>query len=411
MHDVIVVGARCAGSPVAMLLARKGHRVLLLDRSTFPSDTVSTHYMHQAGLGRLQAWGLLDRVIATGVPPIKQLSFSYTGIDIAGFPDPIDGIDAVYCPRRTVLDAILVDAAREAGAEVIEGFGVTDVVFDGDRAVGVRGRVGDGPEQEFRAAFVVGADGRNSLVADKVGAEVYRRVPAACFVYYTYFAGLDWGMHHRTASTEQQFATWPTNDGLNLLAVMRKTDRFGEFRRDVEGSFHEVFDQIAPDMGRQLRDSGQRAENFRAMRYPDNYYRRSNGPGWALVGDAGYHKDPFTGWGITDAFKYGELLAEQLHLGLSGMRPIDDAAAEYAKLRDAESAGVFELTVALAELRLSPYLDSVFRATSMSPVYGRKFLAMIGGGIPGEEFFAPSNLEALYEEVGYPAAKRLLTRS
>ncbi len=145
MHDVIVVGARCAGSPVAMLLARKGHRVLLLDRSTFPSDTVSTHYMHQAGLGRLRAWGLLDRVIATGVPPIKQLSFSYTGIDIAGFPDPIDGIDAVYCPRRTVLDSILVDAAREAGAEVIEGFSVTDAMFDGDRAVGVRGSVGDGP--------------------------------------------------------------------------------------------------------------------------------------------------------------------------------------------------------------------------------------------------------------------------
>lgn len=411
MHDVIVVGARCAGSPVAMLLARKGHRVLLLDRSTFPSDTVSTHYMHQAGLGRLRAWGLLDRVIATGVPPIRQLNFSYTGIDIAGMADPIDGVDAVYCPRRTVLDAILVDAAAEAGVEVIENFQVTDVVFDGDRAAGVRGRVGDGQEQEFRAAFVVGADGRNSLVADKVGAEVYRRVPAACFVYYTYYAGLDWGMHHRTALTEQQFATWPTNDGLNLLAVMRKTGRFGEFRRDVEGSFHEVFDQIAPEMGEQLRDSGQRAESFRAMRYPDNYYRRSHGPGWALVGDAGYHKDPFTGWGITDALKYGELLAEQLHLGLSGERPIDDAAAEYAKLRDAESAGTFELTVALAELHLTPYLDSVFRATSMSPSYGRKFLALIAGGIPGEEFFAPANLEALYEEVGYPVDKRLLTRS
>jgi flavin-dependent dehydrogenase len=411
MHDVIVVGARCAGSPVAMLLARQGHRVLVLDRSTFPSDTVSTHYVHQAGLSRLRAWGLLDQVIATNVPPIRHLNFSYTGIDIAGFAEPIDGIDAVYCPRRTALDAVLVDAARTAGAEVIEGFDVTDVVFDDDRAVGVRGRAGDGPEQELRAAFVVGADGRGSVVADKVGAEIYRRVPAACFIYYSYFDGLDWGMHHRTDFREQQVGTWPTNDGLNLLAIMRKSERFAEFRRDVEGSFQEVYDQVAPELGEQLRGSGKRTENFRPMRYPDNYYRRSHGPGWALVGDAGYHKDPFTGWGITDAFKYGELLAEQLHLGLSGMKPIDDAVAEYAKLRDAESAGTFELTCSLAELHLTPYYDSVFRATSLSPSYTSKFFGLIAGGVPGEEFFAPGNLEALYEEVGFPADKRLLTRS
>jgi flavin-dependent dehydrogenase len=147
------------------------------------------------------------------------------------------------------------------------------------------------------------------------------------------------------------------------------------------------------------------------VRYPDNYYRTSHGPGWALVGDAGYHKDPFTGWGITDAFKYGELLAEKLHLGLSGEQPVDDAMAEYAKLRDAESAGTFELTCSLAELQLTPYYDSVFRAASQSPVYTSKFFGLIAGGVPGEDFFAPANLEALYAEVGFSADKRLLTRS
>ena len=411
MYDVIVVGARCAGSPLAMLLARQGHRVLVLERSTFPSDTVSTHYIHQAGLSRLQAWGLLDRVIASGVPPIRQLNFSYTGIDIAGFADPIDGIDAVYCPRRTVLDAILVDAAREAGAEVIEGFTVTDVLFDGDRVTGVKGREGEGPEREFRATVTVGADGRNSVVADKVGAEIYRSVPAACFVYYSYYDGLDWGMHHRTAFGQQQIGTWPTNDGQNLLAVMRRNERFGAFRRDVEGSFQEVYDQVAPDLGEELRESGVRTENFRPMRYPDNYYRTSHGPGWALVGDAGYHKDPFTGWGITDAFKYGELLAEQLHLGLSGQSPMDAALAEYVKLRDEQSNGTFELTCSLAELSLTPYYDSVFRAASQSPSYTAKFFGLIAGGIHGDEFFAPQALEALYEEVGFPQDKRLLTQA
>ena len=147
------------------------------------------------------------------------------------------------------------------------------------------------------------------------------------------------------------------------------------------------------------------------MRYPDNYYRRSNGLGWALVGDAGYHKDPFTGWGITDAFKYGELLADQLHLGLSGERPIDDAVAEYVKVRDEQSAGTYELTCAISELTMSPYHESVFRAASMSPSYTKNFFALIGGGMHGEEFFAPANLEALYQEVDFPQEKRLLKKS
>lgn len=411
MYDVIVVGARCAGSPVAMLLARRGHRVLVVDRATFPSDTVSTHYVHQAGLSRLRDWGLLGKVVDAGTPAIRHLDFSYTGIEIAGFADPIDGIDVVYCPRRTVLDQILVDGAREAGAEVVEGFTVTDLLSEDGRVAGIRGREGDGPEVEFKARFVVGADGSGSVVAQKAGAETYRHLPAGCFIYYSYFSGLDWGMHHRTGFGEQQIGTWPTNDGVNLLAVMRRRDRFADFRADVEGSFQEIFDQVAPELGEELRDSGERVENWRPMRYPDNYYRRSHGPGWALVGDAGYHKDPFTGWGITDAFKYGELLAEQLHKGLAGEAEIDAAVAEYEKLRDEQSNGTFELTCSISELTLEPYYDSVFRATSMSPSGIKQFFGLIAGGIPGEEYFAPSNLERIYEEVGFPQDKRLLTRS
>ena len=411
MYDVIVVGARCAGAPVAMLLARKGHKVLVVDRSTFPSDTVSTHYIHQAGLSRLQDWGLLDRVVATGVPPIRELNFAYTGIELSGFADPIDGIDAVYCPRRTVLDEILVNAAREAGAEVVEDFTVTDVVFDDGRAAGVRGIEGEGAEREFRASFVVGADGRNSTVAEKVGAEFERVVPAAGFVYYTYHSGLDWGMQHRTGFGLQQCASWPTNDGLSLTAIIRDRARFREFRADADANYQEVFDQVAPELGEQLRMKGVREEPLRPMLYPDNYYRRAYGPGWALVGDAGYHKDPFTGWGITDAFKYGEVLAELLHEGVAGTRPLDDALAEYAKVRDEESAGTFELTCSLSTLTLTPYYDSVFRAAAQSETYTKKFFGLIAGGVHGEEFFAPENLEALYEEVGMPADKRLLKAS
>ncbi|MCK9897112.1 NAD(P)/FAD-dependent oxidoreductase [Frankia sp. AgB32] len=411
MYDVIVVGARCAGSPLAMLLARRGHKVLVVDRATFPSDTVSTHYIHQAGLSRLKSWGILDRLVATGVPPMRHLNFSYSDIFLDGFADPIDGITEVYSPRRTILDEILVDEARKAGAEVLEGFTVTDVVFSEDRAAGIRGRLGDGPEQEFSARFVVGADGRNSTVAGLVGAEIYRSIPASCFVYYSYYSGLDWEFQHRTGTEPQQFGVWPTHNDQHLVAVMRRRDRLREFRADIDGSFQEIFDQVDPVLGADIRANGKREENFRAMSYPDNFYRRSAGPGWALVGDAGYHKDPFTGWGITDALKYTEVLAEKLHEGLSGERSIDEAVVEYVKIRDAESNGTFELTCSLAELSLTPYYDSVFRATSMSQEYTTKFFGLIAGGIPGEEFFAPSNLEKLYEEVGMPADRRILTQA
>ncbi len=410
MYDVIVVGARCAGSPVAMLLARRGYRVLVVDRGAFPSDTVSTHFIHQTGLARLDAWGLLDRLRATGVPAVRHMRFSNADVYAEGFADPIEGLAEVYCPRRTVLDKILVDAAREAGAEVVERYTAMDVLFSEGRAVGIRGRLDDGTEREFHGRVVVGADGPNSTVAAKVDAGFYQVVPAAGFVYYSYYSGLDWGYHHRTRD-EQQFATCPTNDGLLMLAVMRKRDRYREFRADVEASFQSVFDQVVPELGADLRAHGRREEPFRAIRYADNFYRRSHGPGWALVGDAGYHKDPLTGWGITDAFTYGELLADQLHLGLSGELPIDDAVAEYAKRRDEASAGVFQLTVTMAALTLPPFFYSVLKAVSQSPGYLKKFFAMVGGGYTGEEFFAPHNLAELYEEVGTPPASRILTAS
>ncbi|MCC3313893.1 NAD(P)/FAD-dependent oxidoreductase [Nocardia africana] len=412
MYDVIVVGTRVSGAPLAMLLARKGYRVLGVDRAVFPSDTPSTHYIHQAGLSLLKTWGLLDRVIATGCPPVKNLNFSYTDIHIRGMADPSpDGIDAVYCPRRTVLDKILVDAAGDSGAELIEGFTVADLLYEGDRVVGIRGRAGSGPEREFRAQLVVGADGSSSTVAKQVGAHVYEGSPAACFVYYSYYDGVDWGMQHRTGFGQQQFASWPTNDGLALVAVMRKRDRFREFRADPDAGVQEIVEQIDPELGAKLRDSGKRVEPFRPMLYPDNYRRQSFGPGWALVGDAGYHKDPFTGWGITDSFKYSQLLADLVDESLAGGRPFEQTLPEYQRERDEQSASTYELTLSISELSLTPYYDSVFRATGMSPDYSKKFFGLIAGLYPPEKYFGEAELAELYEQVGFPAEARHVSKS
>ncbi|AFU01274.1 hydroxylase [Nocardia brasiliensis ATCC 700358] len=411
MYDVIVVGTRVAGAPLAMLLAQRGYKVLAVDRATFPSDTPSTHYIHQAGLGFLKSWGLLDKVVAAGTPAIRHLNFSYTDIVIKGFANTsADGIDAVYCPRRTVLDKILVDAAGDAGVEVIHGFTVNGLVFDGDQVAGIRGQVGDGAEREFRAKLVIGADGSNSTVAKAVGAAEYEGSPAACFIYYSYYEGVDWGMQHRTGFGEQQFAAWPTNDDLSLVAVMRKRDRFRDFRTDPDAGVQAIVSQIDPELGARLRDTGKRVEQFRPMLYPDNYRRRSFGPGWALVGDAGYHKDPFTGWGITDAFKYAQLLADLAHEGLSGARPMDDALAEYERERDAQSASTFELTLSISELSLTPYYDSVFRATSYDEDYIKGFFGLIAGIYPPEKYFGEAELAALYEKVDFPAAARHVTK-
>ncbi len=129
-YDAIIVGARCAGSPTAMLLARKGYRVLLLDKATFPSDTMSTHHIHPPGVAALERWGLLERLEATGCPPVETYSFDFGPLTISGSPRPIDGVARGYCPRRTVLDRLLVDAAVEAGAELREGFTVDEILAD-----------------------------------------------------------------------------------------------------------------------------------------------------------------------------------------------------------------------------------------------------------------------------------------
>ncbi len=162
--DVIVVGARCAGSPTAMLLARKGHRVLVVDRATFPSDTISTHMVHPLGVDALARWGLLDRLVATGCPPIITYTYDFGPFTLRGAPGTKDA-PVAYCPRRIVLDKLLVDAAAEAGAEIREGFAVEEILMEAGRVVGIRGRSRGGDAVVERTRVVVGADGRHSTVA------------------------------------------------------------------------------------------------------------------------------------------------------------------------------------------------------------------------------------------------------
>ncbi len=187
--DAIVVGARCAGAPTAMLLARRGYRVLVVDRATFPSDTVSTHLLHPLGVRALSQWGLLDRLVATGCPPIHAYAFDFGPFTIAGAPGTSQA-PVAYCPRRTILDKLLVDAAAQCGAEIREGFAVEEVLREEGRVVGIRGRSQQGGRSIERAQVVVGADGRRSFVAEAVAPDHYDERPPLLAAYYSYWSGL-----------------------------------------------------------------------------------------------------------------------------------------------------------------------------------------------------------------------------
>src|SRR5437016_4829648 len=243
-YDAIVIGARCAGSPTAMLLARKGYRVLVVDRATFPSDTVSTHVMQPLAVAALARWGLIDRLTATDCPPIHTYAFDFGPITISGAPGTKD-TPVAYCPRRTVLDKLLVDAAAEAGAEIRDGFTVEEVVIEEGRVAGVKGRSKDGAAITERATVVVGADGRRSVVAAAVRPEQYNERPPLLAPYYTYWSGLPMdGRYETYIRPYRGFAAAPTHDGLTLTVGGWPYAEFEANKKDVEGHFLRLFDLV-----------------------------------------------------------------------------------------------------------------------------------------------------------------------
>jgi flavin-dependent dehydrogenase len=350
MYDAIIVGARCAGSPTAMLLARKGYRVLLLDKSTFPSDIMSTHFIHLAGVVRLKRWGLLQKLLDTGCPPIAKGTLHF-GENSFSPPIPAtlpkDVPPETLCPRRTVLDKLLVDAAVDSGAELREGFAVREVLTDNGRVIGVRGGQRGSSDVQEEARIVIGADGLHSFVAKSVKPPEYDTIPSLSFAYYSYWSGvpLD-GSHFYIFDDIGGMLAFPTHDGCICLAVGSVISGFHEFRKDIEGNFMKIVD-MDTELSARVRN-GKREERFIGTADQPNYFRRPYGPGWALVGDAGYHRDFGTGLGITDAFRDAELLAEAIDEGFSGRRPLEDALGGYEQRRNEFAKPLYDITTSLA---------------------------------------------------------------
>jgi 2-polyprenyl-6-methoxyphenol hydroxylase-like FAD-dependent oxidoreductase len=391
--DAIIVGARCAGSPVAMLLARRGYRVLLLDRATFPSDTVSTHVVQPLAVAALARWGLADRLAATGCPPIHTYALDFGPFTISGSPGTAES-PVAYCPRRTVLDALLVDAAAEGGAEVRQGFTVDEILVEHGRVVGIRGRSRAGTPVAERAPIVVGADGRHSLVAAAVRPEQYHERPPLLAGYYTYFSGLP--MHGRFETyirPRRGFAAAPTHDGLTLVIAGWPHAEFEANKGDLEGAYLSTLG-LVPEFAERLRGARREARLLGAT--VPNFFRRPFGPGWALVGDAGYNKDPITAQGILDAFRDAERCAAALHEAFTGARSFNEAMADYQRDRDEHALPMYDFTCQLATLEPPPpEMQRLLRAIHGNRSAMDGFVRMNAGTISPAEFLSPENVRAV----------------
>jgi flavin-dependent dehydrogenase len=403
MYDAIVVGARCAGSPTAMLLARKGYRVLLVDQAGFPSDTLSTHYIHQPGVARLKRWGLLDSVAASNCPPVRQQLFDVGPFALRGTPPPVDGVADGYAPRRTVLDQILVQAAAAAGAEVRERFTVNELLTDGERITGVRGHAVGGATVSEEARIVIGADGLHSRVARSVQAPTYDVRPTFTCAYYTYWSDFPVEGAELYPRTDRMLIASSTNDEQTLVIIYWPVADFHAVRADIEGNFLKALD-LAPRLAERAR-TGRRSERFRGTADLRNFFRRPYGPGWALVGDAGYHKDPITAQGISDAFRDAELLAAAIDDGFAERQSLPEALTGYERQRNEAAMPIFDLTCQLASLQPPPpEMQQLFGALRHNQEQTDRFFGTIAGTVSVPDFFAPENLGQIIIETQATAA-------
>lgn len=398
-YDVIVIGARVAGATTAMLLARRGLKVLVVDQVSFPHDTISSHQVQVPGIALLNEWGLLDRLNAAGTPLTRRVRFDSHGILVAGSFPQHGGVEAMCSPRRTLLDALLVDAARAAGAEVREHVRVEELAWSGATVTGIRGLDRSNRAVVESARLVVGADGKHSLVASQVNAARYHERPVRAFACYSYWSGpgrADAELYQRPG---RAVAVFPTNDDLTMIYVAAPLAEFAVARRDLEKHYLATLDECG-DLGERVRAS-ERAERIRTTPDQPNMFRVSNGAGWALVGDAGVVMDSISAQGITNALQDAQSLADAVVIGFGVGGSLPDALGEHQRQRDRKLKPMYDFTTRLARFAAqSPIERALLTAIARRPAESDRFLGAFAGITPIDEYFSPRNAFSLIGPLG-----------
>jgi 2-polyprenyl-6-methoxyphenol hydroxylase-like FAD-dependent oxidoreductase len=342
-YDVVIIGARCAGAATALLLARSGAKVLVVDRQAYGSDTMSTHALMRGAVVQLNRWGLITSVTAAGTPAIRSTAFHYGEEAIRVDVKEGHGVDCLFAPRRTVLDPLLVDAASEAGAEVRHGVALSELQFaaSGGRVIGASFRDVGGACITVRSDIVIGADGRQSTVAKLVNAKAYAEGFNASGLVFGYYEDLKWDGLHWHFAKNAAAGVIPTNSGHCVFAAVPAQRFSATFRGDVMRGFLQTLETNCPRLRADI-DRARLIGRLRGFGGATSYLRQCHGAGWALVGDAGYFKDPLTAHGITDALRDAQLLSGGIVHG--GTRALE----RYQGERDALSLPFMRVTEAIA---------------------------------------------------------------
>jgi 2-polyprenyl-6-methoxyphenol hydroxylase-like FAD-dependent oxidoreductase len=387
-----------------LLFARRGYRVLLLDRDRFPSETMSTRYIHQPGIERLSRWGLLDAVIASACPRLDRIRYQLADVVLEGRIPAWAGSDATYAPRRYVLDQILVDAAVEAGADFADGCTATELLSDGSRVTGLRFRNRSGNSVDETARLLVGADGMRSTIARLVSAREQVGDPLMTCVYYSCWRDVP-AIFGFTEVTGNWLAVIPTHDDTTILATYFPQDRFDEIRTHAWEAHVDAIRAISPHFAESIAGRSP-IDRLRGSGDQRNFFRQAAGAGWALVGDAGHHEDSITARGITNSFVQADLLTECVADDLLDEERLVQALDRYAVERDAALTEAYRSTLALARLQVDESRIAILRAVSTDPELTQRFFRVVAGIMPMNELVTPELLAILASLENRPRPRR-----
>ncbi len=412
-YDVIIVGARCAGATTAAHLAKKGISVLLVDKASFPQDTLSTHFVWPRGASYLNRLGILDRILHH-TPSSKEIEITVEGITVKG-KVPIELLEKrfeelhgntenitqlSFSARRYILDKILIDHAIESGAKCKEEFSVKELMMEGDRVIGIRGQEKGGELYTYYAKVVIGADGTNSLIAKLTNTKKEELRDNCTFAAYSYFSGFDFKKPIIQKRGRMSIGIVPTNNGENMTMIYGPKDWYDGFRTgNKNDNFIKAIKYVNPEIGAIVEQSTSNS-NIIGTNKMASFIRNASGEGYALVGDAASFKDQCTASGMTHAFRDAELIADAIAEGISSNGNLDASLKKYARRRHLDTWRYQEFVSKTAEMNpASAYELQIFEALSKNSEQADRFIAMYGDTLPVRDFYTEKNIKAVLKPI------------